>query len=334
MIRRFFGLFAPVIAALLVVSGSLRAEPTNSAPDFKEVYDLLRANLPGAADETLNRAAVEGLLTQLRDRVAIISASAESAESQDGAVVSKSAVLESNVAYLRINGVATGLTDKLNAAYHALAALNKVVGTVLDLRFADGNDYTVVPEVAKLFATPKIPSAIGGPLVVLVNGETRDAAESLAAGLRESGAALIIGSSASGGARTFKEFPLKNGERLRIAMTPVTSRNGSAVSRVQPDITVTTSPDDERAYFADAYAELSKPSAITSLKAATNGFLPFIDRISEADLVREKLNDNGEYRETAQPHHTAPQGPLIRDPALARALDLIKGLAVVRESHR
>jgi hypothetical protein len=131
----------------------------------------------------------------------------------------------------------------------------------------------------------------------------------------------------------FQEFPLKNGERLLIATTPATPGNSPAVSHMQPDITVTISPDDERVYFADAYAELSKPAADTSLNAATNGFLPFIDRISEADLVREKLNDSGEHREATQPRHTAPQKPLIRDPALARALDLIKGLAVVRESH-
>ena len=131
----------------------------------------------------------------------------------------------------------------------------------------------------------------------------------------------------------FQEFPLKNGEWLRIAITPTTPGNTPTVVHVQPDIAVTTSPDDERVYFADAYAELSKPAANTNLNAATNGFLPFIDRISEADLVREKLNDNGEYRGATLPRHTAPQKPLIRDPALARALDLIRGLAIVRESR-
>jgi hypothetical protein len=331
MTRRFFSLFALIIAVLLVTRVALHADTTNTVPDFKEVYDLLRTNLPGATDETLNRAAVEGLLAQLRGKALLVDNGVE--EATTNAVLSKAVILESNVVYLRASGVANGLADKLNTTYRALAASNKVIGVVLDLRFADGDDYAAVPETAKLFTTPKISSPIGGPLVVLVNGGTRGAAEVLATTLQESGAALIIGSTTAEEVKMFQEFPLKNGERLRIATTPVTSGNTPAVARIQPDITVTTSPDDERVYFADAYAELSKPAADTNLNAATNGFLPFIDRISEADLVREKLNDSEELSGAMLPRHTAPQKPLIRDPALARALDLIKGLAVVRESH-
>jgi C-terminal processing protease CtpA/Prc len=235
--------------------------------------------------------------------------------------------------YLRVSCVANGLADKLNTAYRALAVSNKVVGAVLDLRFADGDDYAAVPETAKLFTTQKVSSPIGGPLVVLVNSQTRGAAEVLATGLRESGAALIIGSTTAGEVKMFQEFPLKNGERLRIATTSATSDNTTAVSHVQPDITVTISPNDERVYFADAYAELSKPATDTHLNAATNSFSSFIDHTSEADLVREKVNDSGEHNGVMLPRHIAPQKPLIRDPALARALDLIKGLAIVHKSR-
>jgi hypothetical protein len=340
MTRRFSSLFALTFAVSLATCVSLRADTTNTAPDFKEVYDLLRTNLTGTTDETLNRAAVEGLLSRFPGKVSLVGGAADGLMiSQGGTALNKAIVLESNVVYLRASGVANGLADKLNTAYRALTASNKVVGVVLDLRFADGDDYAAVPETTKLFTTPKTSGPIGGPLVVLVNGETRGAAEVLATTLRESGAALIIGSTTAGEVKMFQEFPLKNGERLRIAITPTISSNTPVVAHVQPDIAVTTSPDDERAYFADAYTELSKPVANTNLNAATNGFLPFIDRISEADLVREKVNDSDEHGGISLPHHIAsqkpfePGKPLIRDPALARALDLIKGLAVVRESR-
>ena len=316
---------------------SLHADTTNTAPDFREVYDLLRTNLTGATDETLNRAAVEGLLAQLRGKALLVGSGVE--EATTNTVLSKAVILESNVVYLRASCVTNGLADKLSTACHALAASNKVVGVVLDLRFANGDDHASVSEAVKLFTTPKIPGSIGGPLVVLVNGETRDAAEVLATELRKSGAALIIGSPTAGAATAFREFPLSNGERLRIATTPVTPGDTPAVSHVQPDITVTISPNDERVYFADAYADLSKPAADTNLNAATNGFLSFIDRTSEADLVREKVNNSGEHNGVMLPRHIAPQKPfepekpLIRDPVLARALDLIKGLAIVRESR-
>jgi hypothetical protein len=328
MTRHFLSLFALTIAVSLTTRVSLHADTTNTAPDFKEVYDLLRTNLAGVTDETLNRAAVEGLLSRFPGKVSLVGNVAdESAIPQSGTVLSKATILESNVVYLRVGAVVNGLADKLNAAYRTLAVSNKIVGVVLDLRFADGADYAAVPETAKLFTTPKISRPIGGPLVVLVNGETHGAAEALATTLRESGAALIIGSTTAGEVKMFQEFPLKNGERLRIATTPTISSNTPVVAHVQPDITVTTSPDEERAYFADAYTELSKPVASTNLNAATNGFLPFIDRISEADLVREKVNDSDEHGGISLPHHIAPQKPfepgkpLIHDPALARALD-------------
>ncbi len=333
MTRRFWSLFALALAGLLASRCSLCADTTNTAPDFKEVYDLLRTNLAGATDETLNRAAVEGLLAKLHDRAAIVSGAAEPANPQDVAVVSQSAVLESNVAYLRINSVATGLVDQLNTAYRALAASNKIAGVILDLRFANGDDYAAVPETAKLFTTPKNPGSIDGPLVVLVNSGTHGAAEAQAAALQKSGTALIIGSITAGEVKTFREFPLKNGERLRITTTPTASDNTAAVSHVKPDITVTINPNDERVYFADAYAEPSKPAADIHLNAATNGFLSLIDHTSEADLVREKQKDNDENWKAAPSRAGTTQKKAIRDPVLARALDLIKGLAVVRESH-
>jgi len=331
MTRHFFSLFALTIAVLLATRSSLRADTTNATPDFGEVYDLLRTNLTGATDETLNRAAVEGLLAQLRGKAVLVDSRVE--EAATNTVLSKAAILEGNVVYLRASCVANGLADKLNTAYCALAASNKVVGTVLDLRFAAGDDYAALPETTKLFTTPKISSPIGRPLVVLVNGGTHGSAEALAAALQKSGTALIIGSTTAGEVKMFREFPLKNGERLRIATTPATPDNSPAVSHVQPDIAVTISPDDERVYFADAYADLSKPAPDTNLNAATNGFLSLIDRTSEADLVREKLRDDGKNGEAAPLRAGVSQKPVIRDPVLARALDLIKGLAVVRESH-
>jgi Peptidase family S41 len=338
MTQRFPGLSALAIAVLLATSVSLHADTANSVPDFREVYDLLRTNLTGATDETLNRAAVEGLLAQLHGKAMLVSGGAgESTISQSGTALSKTAILESNVVYLRVGSVANGLADKLNTAYHALIASNKVVGVVLDLRFANGDDPAAVSETAKLFTTPKNSGLIGGPLVVLVNGETHGAAEVLATTLRESGAALIIGSTTAGEVRMFQEFPLKNGERLRIATTPVKLDDSSVISQVQPDITVPVSLDDERAFLKDPSALLAKSD--NNPGVATNSLLSFMDHISEADLVREKANDSEEHGGILPPHRVAPQKPfepekpLIRDPALARALDLIKGLAIVRGSH-
>jgi len=346
MIQRFLNLFVLTLAGLLAAGGALCAEATDTAPDFNQVYELLRANLPNASDAELNSAAVKGLLRQLHGRATLVGGTTGTTLSSDTAEPVKSAVLESNVAYLRVGEVESGLADKMNAAYHALAATNKVAGVALDLRFADGNDYAAAIAVAALFTAKKttllewgkevgeLPPAgdpIPGPLVVLVNGETGGAAEALAAALREADAGLIIGNPTAGLAMTTRDFPLKNGERLRIAMNPVKLGNGVAISHVAPDIAVTVSPDDERAYLKNPYLTLVQNNA--SATVGTNDFLPSVDHTSEADLVQEKIKDGDDAGATVPAHVKSQAKPVIQDPVLARAVDLIKGLAIVHESR-
>ncbi len=346
MIQRFLNLFVLPLAGLLAASGSLHAEATATAPDFKQVYELLRANLPNATDAELNSAAVAGLLQQLHGRATLVGGTTETTLSAGAAEPVTSAVLESNVAYLRVGEVESGLADKMNAVYRALATTNQVAGVALDLRFADGNDYAAAIAVADLFtakkttllewgkgveASPPAGGLIPGPLVVLVNGETGGAAEALAAALREADAGLIIGSPTAGLAMMTRDFPLKNGERLRIAMNPVKLGNGVAISHVSPDIAVTVSPNDERAYLQNPYTTLAPNNIPPTI--ATNDFLPFVDHTSEADLVQQKLKDGDDEGASVPAHGKAQAKPVIQDPVLARAVDLIKGLAIVHESR-
>ena len=348
MTRRFLSLFALTLAGLLATRAPLRADTTtNPAPDFKEVYELLRTHLAGTTADNLNRAAVEGLLSQFPGKVSLVGGAAEgSAGLPGGQALSKSAVIESNVAYLRIGFVTASLADELGAAYRALAGTNKIAGVVLDLRFADGSDDTAAQAAAKLFTAKKI---ITGPLAVLVNGETRGAAEALASALHQAGAGLIIGSPAASGAMAFREFPLSNGERLRVAATTAAA-GGPMISRVQPDIAVAVTAGDERVFFDNPYQTIATGN--TNSNPGTN-FLPYVEHTSEADLVRQRQKDgklikvstpyedlmrekgNGSNgNEDSAPARTAePQKPVIRDPVLGRAVDLIKGLAIVRESH-
>jgi len=100
---------------------------------------------------------------------------------------------------------------------------------------------------------------------------------------------------------------------------------------VKPDIEVAVSAADEKAYLADPFADLTSPtdqtaSSLSSTNSASTNRVR--RRISEADLVRARrdgttLDDLPEKEE--------PEKAEVRDPALARALDVLKGLAVVRQ---
>jgi hypothetical protein len=179
------------------------------------------------------------------------------------------------------------------------------------------------------------------PVAVLVNRETGGAAEALAAVMRETGDGLILGSTTAGRAMIAQEFPLKNGQRLRIAALPVKLGDGTALPAqgVKADIEVSVSLEDERAYLTDAYAALPRTNlpAGSGLSLAGSGSgtnrpaRP--PRITEADLVRERREGTNREANLTPVRDSEPEKPLIRDPALARAVDLLKGLALVRQSR-
>ncbi len=217
---------------------------------------------------------------------AILLAARFSARADAGDLI-KSSIFENDVAYLRVGHVEKNLADEIQSAQNALATTNKIAGTILDLRFADGDDLGSAKAAVDLFAQKKL------PLAILVNDQTRGAAAKLAVDLRAARAGLIFGSSAE----------------------------------VKPDIPVKTSPDDERAFLENPFGTLAESE--TNSNSSTNSPLPFVDHTTEADLVRAKIKD-GDEDETFPPHAAEPQQPFIRDPVLARAVDLIKGLAIVR----
>ena len=348
MISRFWNLLVLTLAGFLVPHDPLHAETAGAAPDFQQVYNLLRENLAGVSAAELNSSAVEGLIQQLHGRATIVGSRAESTNPKNGKDLVKSTILEKDVAYLRVGEVGSGLKNELGAAYRALAATNKIAGVALDLRFADGSDYATAVATASLFSSKKPPQLrwdntveaphpskepIPGPLLVLVNDGTTGAAEALAAELHDTGAGLIIGNPTAGLAMTMRDFPLKNGEILRIATDPVKLGNGATVSRIVPDITVPVTQDDERTYLKNPYAALGGNE--NSRLFGTNDISAFVDHTSEADLVRQRLKDGGDQGAivSAPGHPQSTPRPVIRDPVLARALDLIKGLAIVHESQ-
>jgi hypothetical protein len=212
--------------------------------------------------------------------------------------LTRAAVLENDVLYLRASHVGTNLAEEIRSAQGALAATNKIIGAVLDLRFADGDDSEAAKAAADLFAAKKL------PLAVLTDGETRNAAAQLAELLRTARAGLIFGSATSG---TKSSAP------------------------IQPDIAVKVSPEEERVFMENPYA--APVSNETNSPVATNNLLPFVDNTSEADLVRAKIKDGDVDGNPPPPLKAEPPKPFIRDPVLARAVDLIKGLAIVRAPH-
>jgi hypothetical protein len=343
---------------LVLAAHGMPAAPaeTNETPNFQEVYDLVRAHLTGAKESDLNRAAVQGLLGQLSHKVFLVAPGAEPETSADSPRLSQTNLMDEAYAYVRITQVATGLAEQVKTVLAQLSQANKLKGVVLDLRFAGGRDYAEAAGTADLFVATERPllswgeamakattktNALSMPIAVLVNRQTAGAAEALAAVLRQTEAALLLGGATAGQATVLKEFALRTGHRLRIATATVRLGNGQAMSLqgVKPDIWVEVSAEDEKAYFADPHKVLPKSLALLGEEAAaarvTGTNLPVRKRLSEADLVRMQKDgqDSEEYGPQVASRATDEAKPSVQDPVLARALDLLKGLAVVRQGR-
>jgi C-terminal processing protease CtpA/Prc len=271
-------------------------------------------------------------------------------------LVSKSSLFDGPIAYIRVSRVAEGLDQALRQSWQALAATNKLSGMVMDLRYANGTDYAAAAAAtADLFVKKEQPlfdwgqgmvrtkektESISTPLAVLVNQQTAAAAEALAAALRETGAGLILGSRTAGAAMIAQEYPLNDGERLRIATTPIQLGDGTNLSSqgIKPDIAVEVSVADERAYYADSFKELSRPATpigagpgATNVAAGTNRTRR--PRFNEAELVRERKNGVVTDTDISGADGSDADKPVIHDPVLARALDFLKGLSVMRQTR-
>jgi hypothetical protein len=158
--------------------------------------------------------------------------------------------------------------------------------------------FTAGDDVAAAKATADLFAQKKLPLAILVNAGTRGAALNLAAELRAARDGLIFGGS----------------------------------TELKPDIAVAVKTEDERKFLENPYAALAPNE--TNASADTNDNLgTFIDHTSEADLVREKIKDGDQDEDSTPARPTEPQKPFIHDPVLARAVDLIKALAVIRQPH-
>ena len=206
--------------------------------------------------------------------------------------LAKSAVLESNVGYLRIAETETNLPEEIQSALKDFAAsTNKIVGIVVDLRFAGGADFDSLKATEEELEQAKL------PLAILVNAQTSGAAASLAYDLRQAEAGLIFG---AGAPETIKDL--------------------------QPDILISASTNDEKLFLKNPYGTLSSTSSGSETNLLS---LVDIDHTSEADLVREKIKDGDEDASSASAPSPESEKPFIRDPVLADGVDFLKGLAAL-----
>jgi hypothetical protein len=335
---------AALAACLLWLSALGGAFPahaaTNSPPAFDEVSGLVRSNLAGATAADLDRLAMEGFLDRLRPRVVLSEAADMSPAPAPGVGEMEAQLYRQSIGYLRLNAVFEDSAEQVRARYLELSASNRLSGLVLDLRSAGGGDYAAALRVADLFLAEEVPllnwgeglkrstaknQAIVLPVAVLLDRQTGGAAEALAAMLRQSGVALLIGGCTAGTAGIQRAFPLSNGQFLKITVANIQLGDARllSVDGLKPDVEVESAAERKALARNGNPAVEDEPEA----RGPTNA-LPSRPRMNEADLVRRWRGEM--VPSTPSAAAGADQAVEARDPVLLRALDLMDGLAVLR----
>ncbi|WP_287131152.1 S41 family peptidase [Candidatus Cyanaurora vandensis] len=165
--------------------------------------------------------------------------------------------LEGGRVYLRLSTLEGGVGQVLGLLHRY--AHDR--GIVLDLRGATGDDPQTLADLARLFVakTPLFFSALNKnqqqphpatvrpiaqevPLVLLVDGQTRGAAEALAGGLQLLGRARVLGTKTRGDGFRTALYELPSGAAVRLAMGRWQTEDRASLSPVLPDQEVTTDP--------------------------------------------------------------------------------------------
>jgi hypothetical protein len=340
----------------LLFCGNLRAE----APmKFREVYDLLRTNLTDISESDLDNLAAKGLINELDPAVQF----AKEDEEKEPPQPLKTAVYNDTFAFIRLPVIDSTTSSAFDEAYKNLSTSNRLRGLVLDLRYSGGRDYNAAARLADRFLKKEEPllkwndtvvsstkktNAIELPVAILVNEQTSGPAEALAAVLREKEAGLVIGANTAGRTRIFENFTLSTGQQIRVGKTPVQLGDGKALPAkgVVPDIAVPVEPANQLAWYNDPYKNISRVlgQTVGSPEPSAN---PAFRRMNEAELVRRHregadVDDapgrtvrrtgrrEGPEGEAATRPGEEPSKPVITDPVLARSLDFLKGVAVLK----
>ena len=237
-----------------------------------------------------------------------------------------------NVGYLRITSFTeqteAGLINSINSIKKELD--NKEVGYILDLRSNPGGLLTQAVKVADIFLEQgEIVSTRGRknidmqryrakpgdlikykPLVIIINGGTASASEIVAGAIQDHKRGIIIGTKSfgKGSVQTIIPFEKSNNKVAGIRLTTARYYTPSGESiqgkGIEPDIIIEQGNFEARNFR----------------------------RISESDL-KGSLDAESESNQENESEELTPQEErLAIDFQLARAVDLIKGLGIYKES--
>ncbi|MBL8708540.1 MAG: S41 family peptidase [Rhodospirillaceae bacterium] len=259
---------------------------------------------------------------------------------------------DGNVGYVRITSFSEKTDSGLRAAIDELkkATKDELNGLVLDLRnnpgglldqaiavsddFLDKGEVVSTrgrdPDDAQRWNAEKGDIVDGKPIIVLINGGSASASEIVAGALQDHGRAVLIGTKSfgKGSVQSIMGIPGHGAIRLTTARYYTPSGRSIQATGIDPDIKVEQAKiekldADNRPHEADLKGALANPD---------NGAPEGEDEAAPTDANAAEA-PAADTEETAEPFVGSEREQIARpdeDFQLARALDLLRGLALIQ----
>lgn len=329
---------------ILVFSGSaiLLAAPPKSAVDevsqsaIQSAFRILQRDYIRREDLTidqLNRAALQGLLARLDFGADLVKDNGKE-EPSPGQMIAES--LTTDIAYIRPAALneqqISTVQDRLKhlggrGARHVILDLRapsapgefEMAGALLELFLPRGTLLFKLKQLgaedAQLMLSRRDP-VWTGTLLVLVDQETNNLGETVAAVLRDQKRALIVGSATRGATVRYEEVPLDKGWKLRFARAEVLLPDDSSVFRkgLQPHFNVRFAPKTKHEIFSKAKLGTVKPFIFEQSRP----------RFNEAALVANQNPELDDYIRSSRGESMANDEPGPRDAVVQRAMDVLR----------
>jgi C-terminal processing protease CtpA/Prc len=245
------------LAAFFLIAGVICAD----AATEKDVWRVLKEQGINFDTNAVQRAVVDSILKAVDPRARVMGTN-EAAEVADGVTITTNEEWQEGICYLKLAGLYEGGETQVINRLREWSSAGKC-GVIMDMRGAGGKNLSTVDGIASVFAPINctLYSIRNGkgkeiekheairerylaepmPLILLINDETRDACEILAAVLKGTKGVMLLGTNTKGDNAIREILPLSAGERVSLATRWAVPANGIEYNGagVQPDIIVT-----------------------------------------------------------------------------------------------
>jgi len=332
--------------------GGTNAAPPQTAAEvamdksiFQEIIHLLQeryADPSILSPSKLNQAAINGMLDSLQGSARLIEPEAAASRGRGTAspmdAVNSVSVINPFIGYLRVRRVEEGTGKQVEEEVRRLVQKEHINSLILDLRFADGGNFSEVPAAAAVFfsdvralfiiqrgggpqtyATQTPLFSTDKPLAVLVNRETRGAAETLAVALQSQERALLVGQSPTAGqAFETSDAKLSDGKILRFASGKIMLSHGGDffLKSARADIDVDFDSKTEKEIY-------DQPFQPPEFRVETRLFSEAILTGRETAPPIPSANREKQKKDSKEPASN-------RDMVLQRAIDFLKAITTLQ----